>query len=200
MKRQTLLAWFAIAALGVATAQDAAPEQKQNQPAEPVPAKTEDASKPQPPRPERPRIPRPSPPPERLITPEVSIKKAEHTIKEILDRYDKNANGRLDAGEKKQFLQDMEDAEKIYRLSHNYKYNLKVIDADGDLKISDEEKALAEQRLKEARRANIRSHRPEPGEMGRPPKFHRAPGRVPPPPPRPQPASETQPEQAPAEK
>ena len=200
MKRQTFLAWLAIAALGVATAQDAAPEQKQNQPTEPAPAKTEDASKPQFPHPDRPRMPRPSQPPEKLITPEVSIQKAEQTIKEILDRYDKNANGRLDAGEKKQFLQDMEDAGEIYRLSHNYKYNLKVIDADGDLKISDEEKSLAEQRLKEARRTKIRSHRPEPGEMGRPRQFHRAPSRVPPPPPRPQPIPKAQPEQAPAEK
>jgi len=211
MKRQMLLLLLAVVSLGIARAEDAIPEEKPAPEAAVQKAdgtQTADKAKAPQERPERPRAPRPAPRPERFITPESSIQKAEQSIKEILKRYDRNGNGRLDAGEKKIFLQEMEEAGQIYRLSQNYKHNLKIIDADGDLKISEEERALAEKRLKEARNNAILPHRPQdPAFRGRPPKFRRNPSKVPvpPAPPKPRPRveeqkPETQPDKAPAEK
>jgi len=212
MKRQMLLLLLAVVSLGIARAEgETIPEQK---PAPDVavqqagePQATDKAKAPQD-RPERPRVPRPAPHRPPRYTTDTALREAEQAIKEILDRYDRNENGRLDAGEKRIFLQEMEEAGQIFRLSQNYKHSLKVIDADGDLKISEDERALAEQRLKEARNNAIRPHRPQdPAYRGRPPKFRRNPSKVPvpPAPPKPQPrvdeqTPETQPDQAPAEK
>ena len=76
------------------------------------------------------------------------IKRMETQAAEILKEYDKNQDGAIDAEEKAAMEKDFEDVLKKARLANAYE-RIKVIDADGDLKFSDEEKEKAPQRLRE---------------------------------------------------
>ena len=76
------------------------------------------------------------------------IKRMESQMAELLKEYDKNQDGTLDAEEKAFMEKDLEEALKKARLANTYQ-RIKVIDVDGDLKFSDEEKEKAPQRLRE---------------------------------------------------
>ncbi len=76
------------------------------------------------------------------------IKRMETQAAEILKLYDKNQDGALDAEEKAAMEKDFEEVMKKARLANAYE-RIKVIDADGDLKFSDDEKQQAPQRLRE---------------------------------------------------
>ena len=76
------------------------------------------------------------------------IKRMEGQMAELLKEYDKNQDGTLDAEEKAFMEKDLEEALKKARLANTYQ-RIKVIDVDGDLKFSDEEKEKAPQRLRE---------------------------------------------------
>ena len=131
-----LLAALIFAGFGIVIAQDA----PQAPPDKPAPPKNEQGGRPG----------RPGGPgqfnPERFQA--QMLKRMETQMAELLKEYDKNQDGALDAAEKEAMEKDLDEALKKARLANSYQ-RIKVIDADGDLKLSDEEKEKAPQRLRE---------------------------------------------------
>ncbi|MGN0879658.1 MAG: hypothetical protein ACI4WT_09445 [Oligosphaeraceae bacterium] len=105
---------------------------------------------------------------------------------DILKRYDKNGDGKLDQAERDAMLKEFADAQTIARLARDYSL-IERIDLNHDLKLSDDELKAFEQRVSNRPPHNgIRKQRPAAG--------------LPQPPAKPNAAPAAQPEAKPADK
>ena len=137
MKRLALL--IATAGLGLA-----AIAQDNPQPAA-QPADKPAAQPAQPAQPPRPRQAKPTPNVRQQIL-QRQKERLTTAAADILKRYDKNGDGKLDQGERDAMLKEFADAQTIARLARDFSL-IERIDLNHDLKLSDDELQSFEQRV-----------------------------------------------------
>jgi hypothetical protein len=146
MKKMALL--LLLATFGIAICQEAAPEAPAAQPQK---AAERGGGRPgRPPRPDRPNRPGRGQGGEgggRHL--EQMVKRYEEVAAEIMKEFDKNQDGKLDEAEEKAFQEALEATRQKLQVYNQYN-RMKVIDVDKDGKLSDEEKANAVRRQREA--------------------------------------------------
>ncbi len=163
MKKIALL--LLLATFGIAICQEAAPEAPA---AKPEKAAERGGGRPgRPPRPDRQNRPGRGQGGEgggRYL--EQMINRYEEVATEIMKEFDKNQDGKLDEAEEKAFQEALEATRQKLQVYNQYN-RMKVVDVDKDGKLSDEEKANAAQRLREA---GPRGGHGGPGPNQRPPR------------------------------
>lgn len=187
MKKLALL--LLLATFGIAICQEAAPEAPAAQPEKAAERGGGRGRQNRPPRPDRPVRPRGQGEGGGRHLEEM-IKRYEAVAAEVMKEFDKNQDGKLDEAEQKAFQEALE-ATRLKMQVYNRYDQLNAIDVDKDGKLSDEEKANAPQRLREAQRKRDEERRQR-GQGQRPARQQRQRGAQ-------QGQGENQPENPPAE-